>query len=120
MSTVTNFVQLTGNIGKEINLMSFDSGMKKASLSIATTESYKNNKGEEVTNTMWHNLVAWGKTAEQMAEKLTKGNKITIQGKLSNRSYESKEGAKKYITEVTVNKFEKIEVAIQQLNVPNI
>jgi single-strand DNA-binding protein len=116
MNQIINFVQLTGNIGKDITIMSFESGMKKASFSIATSESYKNNKGEEVNTTTWHNLVAWGKTAEQMADTLSKGNKITIQGKLTNRMYEAKDGSKKYISEVLVSKFEKVEPA--QINVP--
>jgi single-strand DNA-binding protein len=107
-NTLKNSVQLIGNIGKEITLATFDKGSKKASITIAVNEYYTNNKGEKVKQTEWHNLVAWGKTAEIMAETLTKGNEIAVQGKLSNRSYEDKEGKTKYITEVVVNEFYKL------------
>jgi single-strand DNA-binding protein len=75
---------------------------------IATNDYYTNNKGEKVKQTEWHNLVAWGKTAELMSETLSKGNEIAIQGKLSSRSYEDKEGVTRYITEVIVNEFYKL------------
>jgi single-strand DNA-binding protein len=107
-STLKNSVQLIGNIGKDITMATFDKGTKKASITIAVNEYYTNNKGEKVKQTEWHNLVAWGKTAELMAETLSKGNEIAIQGKLSNRSYEDKEGNTKYITEVIVNEFYKL------------
>jgi single-strand DNA-binding protein len=107
-NTLKNSVQLIGNIGKEITLSTFDKGSKKASITIAVNEFYTNNKGEKVKQTEWHNLVAWGKTAELMSETLSKGNEIAVQGKLSNRSYEDKEGNTKYITEVVVSEFYKL------------
>ena len=75
---------------------------------IATNDYYTNNKGEKIKQTEWHNLVAWGKTAEMMAESLTKGNEIAIQGKLTSRSYEDKDGVTRYITEILVNEFYKL------------
>jgi single-strand DNA-binding protein len=107
-SSIKNSVQLIGNIGKDIQLISFDNGNKKASFVLATNDYYTNNKGEKVKQTEWHNLVAWGKTAEFISESLSKGTEVAIQGKLTNRSYEDKEGTTKYITEVVVNEFFKI------------
>jgi len=103
-----NSVQLVGNIGKEIQLFTFETGNKKAQVSLASNFSYKNASGETVKNTEWFNLVAWGKTAEQMAESLQKGNEVSIEGRLSCRSYTDKSGNNKYITEVIVNSFSKV------------
>ncbi len=72
-------------------------------MSIATNESYKNAKGEYVKQTQWHNLVAWGKTAEIIEKILDKGSEVAIEGKLINRNYTDKEGVKRYITEIEVN-----------------
>ena len=95
MKNLRNKVQLIGNLGKDPEVKQLESGKILAKLSLATSENYKNADGEKVTDTQWHNLVAWGKTA-QIAEKyLKKGNKIAIEGKLINRSYEDKEGIKR-------------------------
>ena len=81
-----------------------DSDDKKlAKFSIATNDSYKNASGEKITDTQWHNVIAWNKTAEIVEKYLTKGNEIAVEGKLTSRSYENKEGVKKYITEIVVN-----------------
>jgi single-strand DNA-binding protein len=71
-----------------------------AKFSIATNESYKNAKGEKVTDTQWHNVVAWDKTAKIVESYLTKGKEVAVEGKLTSRSYETKEGEKRYITEI--------------------
>ena len=103
MKNLRNKVQLIGNLGKDPEVKQLESGKTLAKLSLATSENYKNADGEKVTDTQWHNLVAWGKTA-QIAEKyLKKGDKIAIEGKLINRSYEDKEGVKRYVTEVLVS-----------------
>ncbi len=107
-NSIKNSVQLIGNIGKDVTLSTFENGNKKATLILATNDFYTNNKGEKVKQTEWHNLVAWGKTAELMSESISKGNEIAIQGKLTSRSYTDKEGNTKYITEVVVNEFFKI------------
>ena len=80
-----------------------ESGKKLASFSIATSESYRNAKGEKVTETQWHRVIAWGKVAEIAEKYLDKGKEVAIEGKLINRSYTDKEGNKKYITEVQVS-----------------
>ena len=103
MSTLRNKVQLIGNLGNDPEIVNLDSGKKLAKFSIATNESYKNTKGERVTDTQWHNVVAWGKTAEIVENFVTKGKEIAIEGKLTSRSYETKEGEKRYITEIVCN-----------------
>jgi single-strand DNA-binding protein len=105
MSSLKNKVQLIGNLGMDAEIVNLESGKKLAKFSIATNEVYKNQKGERVTNTDWHNLIAWGKTAELVEKLLVKGSEVAIEGKLTSRSYEDKEGVKRYITEVVVNEF---------------
>ena len=103
MYALKNKVQLIGNVGNAPEVITFESGKKKASFRVATNESYRNAKGEKVTETQWHNLVAWGKLAEIVEKYLGKGKEVAIEGKLVNRSYNDKEGNKKYITEVQVS-----------------
>ncbi|WP_456378738.1 single-stranded DNA-binding protein [Lutibacter sp.] len=103
MSTLRNKVQLIGNLGNNPEIITLDSGKKLAKFSLATNETYKNAQGEKVTDTQWHNLVAWNKTAELAEKYLEKGKEIAIEGKLTSRSYEAKDGTKKYITEIVVN-----------------
>ena len=103
MSTLRNKVQLIGNIGNTPEIITLDSGKKLAKLSLATNESYKNAEGEKITNTDWHNIIAWGKTAEIIEKYLEKGKEIAIEGKLTSRSCDDKDGNERYITEVVVN-----------------
>jgi single-strand DNA-binding protein len=103
MNALKNKVTLIGNLGMDPDYKELDSGYKLAKVSIATNESYKNTKGEKVSETQWHNLVAWGKTAEFMNKYLQKGSEVVVEGKLVNRNYTDKEGVKKYITEIQVN-----------------
>lgn len=103
MSTLRNKVQLIGNLGNNPEIITLESGKKLAKMSIATNESYKNAQGEKVTDTQWHNVVAWNKTADIIENYLQKGSEVAIEGKLTNRSYEDKDGVKKYITEVVCN-----------------
>jgi single-strand DNA-binding protein len=103
MNNLKNKVQLIGNLGNNPEIVNLESGKKLAKFSIATNESYKNAKGETVKETQWHNLVAWGKTAEIVEKYLQKGNEIAIEGKLVNKNYDDKDGNKRYITEVLVN-----------------
>lgn len=103
MSTLRNKVQLIGHVGNDPEIITFDSKKKKASFSLATNETYKTAKGEKVKETQWHNIVVWGKTADIVENYVAKGKEIGIEGKLTSRSYDSKEGEKRYITEVVCN-----------------
>tara|TARA_R110001592_G_scaffold302168_1_gene574042 strand:+ start:2437 stop:2775 length:339 start_codon:yes stop_codon:yes gene_type:complete len=103
MSTLRNKVQLIGNLGTNPEIITLESGKKLAKFSLATNESYKNAQGEKVIDTQWHNIVVWNKTAEIVEKYLVKGNEVAIEGKLTTRSYETKEGEKRYITEVVCN-----------------
>jgi single-strand DNA-binding protein len=103
MNSLKNKVQLIGYLGNAPEIKNTESGKKLAHFSIATNETYQNNKGEKITETTWHNLVAWEKLAETAEKYLLKGMEIAIEGKLVNRNYNDKDGTKKYITEVLVN-----------------
>jgi single-strand DNA-binding protein len=103
MYALKNKVQLIGNVGAKPEIKDIENGKKFAKFSMATNEKYRNANGENVTETTWHNLVAWGKVAEICEKYITKGCEIAIEGKLISRSYEDKQGVKKYITEVQVN-----------------
>lgn len=103
MNTLRNKVQLIGNLGSDPEIITLESGKKLARLSIATNENYKNAQGEKITDTQWHNLVAWNKTADIIEQYVTKGKEIAIEGKLTTRTYEDKDGHTRYVTEVVVN-----------------
>ncbi len=103
MSTIRNKVQLIGNVGREPEIVNLESGKKLAKFSVATNENYKNASGERVTDTQWHNIVAWGKTAELIEKYVNKGKEVGIEGKLTSRSWDDKDGNKHYITEVVCN-----------------
>ncbi|MEQ6124359.1 single-stranded DNA-binding protein [Pseudotenacibaculum sp. MALMAid0570] len=103
MNALRNRVQLIGNLGNEPEVITLDSGKKLAKFSIATNETYRNAKGEKVTDTQWHNVIAWNKTAEIIEKYVQKGNEVIVEGKLTSRSYDTKEGEKRYITEVVCN-----------------
>ena len=103
MNALRNKVQLIGNLGLAPEIKTLESGRKLAKMSIATNESYKNAKGELVKETQWHNLIAWGKTADIIEKYLKKGSEVAIDGKLINRNYTDKEGVKRYVTEIQVN-----------------
>ncbi len=103
MNTLRNRVQLFGNPGMDPEVKALENGNKLARFSMATNDYYKNAKGERVTDTQWHNVVAWGKTAELVEKYVRKGKELGVEGKLVNRQYETKDGDKKYISEVVIN-----------------
>jgi single-strand DNA-binding protein len=103
MNALKNKVQLIGNLGQDPEVVNLDSGSKLAKFSIATNETYRNTKGEKVTDTQWHNVVVWGKLAEVVENFLQKGSEVAVEGKLIHRSYETKEGEKRYISEIKCN-----------------
>jgi single-strand DNA-binding protein len=99
MSRGINKVILVGNLGKEPEIQTFDA-YKKASFSLATTEHSRDRDGNEVQHTEWHNIVMWRGLADIAEQFLHKGSQIYVEGKIRTRSYESKDGQKKFITEI--------------------
>ncbi|HKJ06594.1 MAG TPA: single-stranded DNA-binding protein [Flavobacteriaceae bacterium] len=105
MNNLRNKVQLIGHLGNNPEIIELESGKKLAKFSLATNEVYKNNEGERVTNTEWHNVVAWNKNAEIIEKYFEKGKEVAVEGKLTSRNYTDKEGIKRYVTEVVCNDF---------------
>ena len=105
MNTLRNRVQLIGNLGTAPEIKTLEGGKKMAKLVIATNETYKNQKGEKVTETTWHNVTAWGNQAVFAEKFLEKGSEIAIDGKLQNNNYTDKDGIKRYVTNILVNEF---------------
>jgi single-strand DNA-binding protein len=103
MNALRNRVQLIGNVGQEPEIKNLEGGKKLAKITLATNESYYNDKKEKVTDTQWHTVTAWGKTAELIENFVTKGKEIAIEGKLSYRTWEDKNGEKRYSTEIIAN-----------------
>lgn len=97
-----NKVILIGNLGKDPD---FKEDLKRASFSLATTESYNDKNGQRVDQTEWHNIVAWGNLAEIAAKYLRKGTPVYIEGRIRSRSYDDNEGNKKFITEIRADNF---------------
>ena len=104
MKSLKNSVNLIGRLGKDPEVKTFGDS-QKASFSIATNDSYKNQKGEKVEETQWHNVVIWGKLADEAGKFLKKGAEVAVEGKLVHRTYETEKGEKKYVTEINVNEF---------------
>ncbi len=103
MNTLRNKVQLIGYVGNDPEIKNLEGGKKVAKLTIATNDVYYKENKEKITDTQWHNIVAWGKTAEIIENFVTKGKEIGIEGKLTHRSFDDKEGNKRYYTEVVAN-----------------
>ena len=98
-----NKVQLIGNVGNDPEIKTLESGKKLANLNIATHDKYTNDKGEKVEQTEWHRVTAWGRTAEIIEKYVVKGKEIAVEGKLTHRCYDDKNGEKRYVTEVVVS-----------------
>lgn len=103
MYALRNKVQLIGNLGAKPQVFNTVNGKKRAQFNVATSEVYRNQNGEKVTDTQWHRVIAWGKTAEIAEKYLDKGREVAIDGKLINRSYTDKDGIRKYVSEVQVH-----------------
>ncbi len=103
MNTLRNKVQLIGNLGANPEVRTFDNGKSVARFSLATTDSYRDASGKRVSETQWHNIVAWGNLAKIAEKYLTKGSEVAVEGKLTHRSYDDKDGNRKYVTEVVLN-----------------
>jgi single-strand DNA-binding protein len=105
MQNQNNTVKLIGNLGKDVEIRNFESGSKKASFSMATSEKYTNTKGESVERTQWHNVIAWGNIAEQMANSLRKGVRVAIDGEIQYRKYTDNKGEFRNVTEIKAHQF---------------
>lgn len=103
MNTMKNKVQLIGHLGMNPEVKTTESGKKLAKLNVATNETYRNAKGEKITDTQWHQIIAWGKTADIAEKYLQKGTEVVIDGKLINKSYTDKDSVKRYVTEIQAN-----------------
>jgi single-strand DNA-binding protein len=103
MTSLKNSVQLIGRLGNDPEISKFENGKIKVRFSLATTEVYKNANGDKVEETQWHNIVAWNGTAKIASQYLKKGKEIALEGKLTSRSWQDKNGQKHYITEIIAN-----------------
>ena len=102
MNTLRNKVQLIGNLGQNPEIRTFDNGKAMAKFSLATTDSYRDASGKKITETQWHNLIAWGNLAKTVEKYLIKGCEVAVEGKLTHRAFEDKDGKKRYYTEVVL------------------
>ena len=105
MNNLRNRVQLIGHVGNDPEIKTFEGGRKLATITLATNDHYKNAQGEKVEQTEWHRLTAWGATADLIEKFITKGKEIAVDGKLTHRTYDDKNGEKRFITEVSFNEF---------------
>lgn len=105
MNTLRNKVNLIGRLGAKPEVVKFDNGRTLARFSLATNDGYKNKDGEWIDTTQWHNINAWGKSAELATKLLDKGLEIAVEGKLVNSSYQSKDGEKRYSTIIEIRDF---------------
>lgn len=103
MNALRNKVQLIGRLGQEPEVLTFDDGGKIAKFSMATDDSYKDKQGQKVERTQWHNVIVRGSLVNIVENYVTKGQEIAIEGKLTSRSWDDKDGNKRYVTEVMVN-----------------
>ncbi len=105
MRNLVNKVQLIGHLGRDVEVTEIGEGKRVAKTTLATNSFYRNKAGDRIESTDWHFLVAWGKTAERLTAMGRKGIKLLINGRLSSKSYENKEGIKKYVTEIVIDEF---------------
>jgi single-strand DNA-binding protein len=103
MNSIKNSVRLVGNVGRDPQIMSFESGKKKATITLATSDNFKNAQGEWVRDTQWHQVIAWGRHANIIEKFVSKGKELALEGKLVHRSYTDKDGNTRYQTEVVMN-----------------
>lgn len=103
MKNLRNQIQLIGRLGANPEVKSFGENRKVAHFILATTESYRNAKGEKISETQWHKIVCWDKQATHAEKWLAKGQQVVIVGKLITRSYDNKKGEKQFVTEVVAN-----------------
>lgn len=105
MANGINKVILLGTLGADPDLRQTSNGVSVCAVSIATSETWTDKQGERQEKTEWHKLVAWGKTGELIAQYFGKGSRIMVEGSLQTRSFDDKEGNKRYVTEIKVDSF---------------
>lgn len=103
MNTLRNKVMLVGNLGQDPDMKTLEGGKKVVHFTLATKEDYKNSEGQKVKETTWHNITAWNGLAEIASKYLKKGNEVFVEGRLVYRTYEDKQGATKYVTDIVLN-----------------
>jgi single-strand DNA-binding protein len=103
MNSLKNRVNLIGNLGQDPEIKSLENGKKLTRFTLATSEEFKNSDGQKVKETTWHNIVAWNGLADVAGRYLKKGGQVAVEGRIVYRSYEDKNGATKYITEIVIN-----------------
>jgi single-strand DNA-binding protein len=101
-----NSVTLIGHLGRDPEFIKLESGRMLSKFSIATNESYRNQNGDRITHTEWHNCIAWGPKAEVINNLFRKGKQVALRGKLIHRSYDDKDGIRRYVSEVQIEEFE--------------
>ena len=101
-----NKITLIGRLGKNPEVKTFESGSKVANFTLATSEYYKKKDGEKVTKTEWHNIVLWKGLADVAERFLKKGSQVAIEGKITSRSWDDKDGNKRYMTEIVGSSIE--------------
>ena len=113
-TTKRNNVQLVGNLGNDPEMKDVKGGRRMARLSVATNERWKDASGDWKEDVQWHPVVAWGKQAELVADQLRKGSKVSLDGRLVHRSYEAKDGQKRYVTEVVLSGFRLVNAEVEE------
>lgn len=103
MNALRNRVQLIGNLGQDPEVKTLESGKKVARFTIATKEEYKNSEGQKISETTWHNVVAWNGLADTAGRFLRKGKQVAVEGRIAYRSYEDKKGVTKNVTEIVMD-----------------
>lgn len=103
MNALRNKVQLIGRLGQDPEIITFNDGNKMAKFSLATDDSYKDKKGQKVERAYWHNIIVKGGLVNVVENYVNKGQEIALEGKLTNRSWDDKDGTKRYVTEILCN-----------------
>jgi single-strand DNA-binding protein len=103
MNNLRNSVRLIGNLGQDPETKTLDNGKKVVHFTLATKDDFKNNDGQKVSETTWHNIVAWNGLADVAGRFLKKGKEVAVEGRLVYRNYEDKKGVTRYITEIVLN-----------------
>lgn len=109
-----NSVQLMGNLGRDPEVKEVNGGKRVARFSMATNDRWKDATGNWHDDVQWHPIVAWGRQAERVEKELRKGTKVSVEGRLIHRSYETKEGQKRYVTEIVLNDFHLVNTATEE------